>query len=155
MIKKILSTLLVSSALFVFAATGSYAERPTFAVGYTAAYGVYEATGQENEGAVAPQEISKATESGEFGYSSIFMEVSFADRVTVGASWMVDGVETAMQERTDSLCSTAITGCVTTYVSGECSTTLGCTDPTAWTYDSTACDSASMPLDAAIYAGKL
>ena len=45
MIKKILSTLLVSSALFVFAATGSMAERPTFAIGYTAAYGGYEATG--------------------------------------------------------------------------------------------------------------
>ena len=105
MIKKILSTLLVSSALLIFAATGSMADRPTFAVGYTAAYGGYEATGQENEGAASPQEISKKTESGEFGYSSLFMEVSFADRVTVGASWMIDGVETGLSSRTDSLCS--------------------------------------------------
>ena len=51
MIKKILSLFLVSSALFVFAATGSYAERPTFAVGASLAYGGYTASGQENEGA--------------------------------------------------------------------------------------------------------
>ena len=102
MIKKILSILLVSSAFLVFAATSSIADRPTFALGYTAAYGGYEATGQENEGASSPQEINKTSEAGEFGYSSIFMEVSFADRVTVGASWMVDAVTTAMQERTDS-----------------------------------------------------
>jgi len=108
MIKKILSTLLVSSALFVFAATGSMAaERPSIAVGYTAAYGGYEATGQENEGANSPQDISKKTESGEFGYSSLFIELSFADRVTIGASWMVDAVNTAMSERTDTLS----TGC--------------------------------------------
>ena len=106
MIKKILSILLVSSALLVFAATGTMAERPTFAIGYTAAYGGYEATGQENEGSGTPQEINKTSEAAEIGYSSLFMEVSFADRVTVGASWMVDGVETAMQERTDSLCTT-------------------------------------------------
>ena len=48
MIKKILSTLLVSSAFLVFAATSSIADRPTFAIGYTAAYGGYEATGQGN-----------------------------------------------------------------------------------------------------------
>ena len=102
MIKKILSTLLVSSALLVFAATGTMAERPTFAIGYTAAYGGYEATGQENEGKDSPQEINKTSEAAEIGYSSIFIEVSFADRVTVGASWMVDGVTTTMQSRTDT-----------------------------------------------------
>ena len=47
MIKKILSTLLVSSALLIFAATGSMADRPTFAIGYTATYGGYEASGTE------------------------------------------------------------------------------------------------------------
>jgi len=105
MIKKILSTLLVSSALFVFASTGSMADRPTVAVGYTAAYGGFVASGQENEGAGTPQEINKTEESGEFGYSSFFIELSFADRVTVGASWMADAVETTMSSRTDSLCS--------------------------------------------------
>ena len=105
MIKKILSTFLVSSALLIFAATGSMADRPTFAIGYTAAYGGYEATGQENEGAGSPQEINKTSEAAEIGYSSLFLEVSFADRVTVGASWMVDAVSTAMQERTDSVCT--------------------------------------------------
>jgi hypothetical protein len=105
MIKKILSTLLVSSALFVFAATGSMAERPTVAIGYTAAYGGYVASGQENEGAGTPQEITKTEESGEFGYSSLFIELSFADRVTIGASWMIDAVNTAMSERTDSICT--------------------------------------------------
>lgn len=109
MIKKILSTLLVSSALFVFAVSSSFAERPTFAIGYTAAYGGYVASGQENEGATpaatTPQEISKKEESGEFGYSSIFIEASFADRVTIGASWMIDDVETGITSRTDALCS--------------------------------------------------
>ena len=103
MIKKILSTLLVSSALFVFAATGSMADRPTFAIGYMAAYGGYVATGQENEGAGTPQEINKDEESGEFGYSSLFIEVGFADRVTVGASWMADEVQTTISSRTDAL----------------------------------------------------
>ena len=105
MIKKILSTLLVSSALFVFAATGSMADRPTLSVGFTSAYGGYEATGQENEGAGSPQEITKATESGEFGYSSLFIELSFADRVTIGASWMVDAIQSEVTSRTDSLCT--------------------------------------------------
>ena len=107
MIKKILSTLLVSSALFLFAATGSMAERPTIAVGATVAYGGYVASGQENEGAGTPQEINKKEESGEFGYTSLFLEASFADRVTVGLSWMVDAVETAMSERTDTVCTHA------------------------------------------------
>ena len=108
MIKKILSTLLVSSAFLVFAATSSIADRPTFAIGYTAAYGGYEASGQENEGKDSPQEITKKTETGEIGYSSIFMEISFADRVTVGASWMIDAVETSMSERTDTLCTSSV-----------------------------------------------
>ena len=108
MIKKILSTLLVSSALLIFAATGSMADRPTFAIGYTAAYGGYEATGQENEGAASPQEIATKNEAGEIAYSSLFMEVSFADRVTIGASWMIDAVETSMSERTDTLCTSSV-----------------------------------------------
>ena len=104
MIKKILSTLLVSSAFLVFAATSSIADRPTFAIGYTAAYGGYEASGQENEGASSPQEITKANEAGEIGYSSLFMEVSFKDRVTIGASWMADAIQSEVTSRTDSLC---------------------------------------------------
>ena len=109
MIKKILSTLLVSSAFLVFAATGTMADRPTFAIGYTAAYGGYEATGQELEGkSGTTQEINKTSEAAEIGYSSIFIEVSFADRVTVGASWMVDAVTTAMQERTDTSCTSNV-----------------------------------------------
>ena len=112
MIKKILSTLLVSSALFVFAATGSMAERPTFAIGYSAAYGGYVASGTETEGGTAsatggsdPQEKNTADAAGEFGYSSLFIELSFADRITIGASWMADEVATGMTSRTDSLCT--------------------------------------------------
>ena len=105
MIKKILSTFLVSSAFLIFAATGSMADRPTFAVGYTAAYGGYEASGHENEGKANHEEKNTASEAAEIGYSSLFVEVSFADRVTVGASWMIDAVATAMSERTDSLCT--------------------------------------------------
>ena len=107
MIKKILSTLLVSSAFLVFAVTSSIADRPTFNIGYSATYGGYEASGQENEGAGSPQEINKSTEAAEIGYSSLFLEVSFLDRVTVGASWMADAVETDMTSRTDSLCTNA------------------------------------------------
>ena len=107
MIKKILSTLLVSSAFLVFAATSSIADRPTFNIGYSATYGGYEASGQELEGAGSPQEINKSTEAAEIGYSSLFLEVSFLDRVTVGASWMADAVETDMTSRTDSLCTNA------------------------------------------------
>ena len=102
MIKKILSTLLVSSALFVFAATSSFADRPTLNVGFTAAYGGYEASGQENEGA-GVVEIHKKSEAGEFGYSSFFIEVSIKDRLTLGASWMADEVETGMTSRTDTI----------------------------------------------------
>ena len=104
MIKKILSSLLVSSALFVFATTSSMADRPTFSIGYSAAYGGYAASGTETEGA-GVVETHKRSESGAFGYSSLFLELNFADRVTVGASWMADAVETEMSSRTDSLCS--------------------------------------------------
>ena len=107
MIKKILSTFLVSSVLFVFAVTNSMAERPTFAIGLQAAYGGYVASGQENEGAGTPQEINKKEESGEFGYTSLFIEMSIADRITLGASWMADAVETDMTSRTDTLCTGA------------------------------------------------
>ena len=102
MIKKILSTLLVSSALFVFAATGSYADRPTIAIGYTAAYGGYTASGQENEG-TGTQEIHKKDVTGAYGFSALFVEATFADRVTVGASWMMDQIETEMTSRTDAI----------------------------------------------------
>jgi len=103
MIKKILSSFLVSSALFVFAATGSYADRPTLAIGYTAAYGGYTASGQENEGAGTTQEINKKDATGAYGYSALFIEATFADRVTIGASWMADEIESEMTSRTDSI----------------------------------------------------
>ena len=102
MIKKILSTLLVSSALLVVASTSSIADRPTFSVGYTAAYGGYEATGTEHEGSVDPQEQNNANEAGEYGYSSLFLEVNIADRLTLGASWMIDDVTTDMSSRVDA-----------------------------------------------------
>ena len=87
MIKKILSLFLVSSALFVFAATGSFADRPTFAIGASLAYGGYTASGQENEGAGSPQEINKQDATGAYGYTSLFIEASFADRVTVATTF--------------------------------------------------------------------
>ena len=104
MIKKILSTLLVSSAFFVFAATSSFAERPTLNIGASVAYGGYTATGQENEGAGSPQEINKKTATGAYGYTTLFLEASFADRVTIGASWMADAIQSEVTSRTDSLC---------------------------------------------------
>ena len=115
MIKKILSSFLFFFELFVFAATGSYADRPTLAIGYTAAYGGYTASGQENEGAGTTQEINKKDATGAYGYTSLFLEASFAERVTIGASWMADAIQSEVTSRTDSLCNTAknlsIVGC--------------------------------------------
>tara|TARA_Y100000590_G_scaffold302179_1_gene340646 strand:+ start:197 stop:931 length:735 start_codon:yes stop_codon:yes gene_type:complete len=106
MIKKILSTLLVSSVLFVFAITSSYAERPNFAIGLQGAYGAGTATGSELEGAGSPQEKTVAERSGEFGWTNIFLEVQdIGDRLTLGASWSADDFETDQEARTDSLCS--------------------------------------------------
>ena len=102
MIKKILSIFLVSSVLFVFATTGSMADRPTFAVGVSQAYGGYEASGTENEG-TGTQETHDANETGVFAYTSVFLEASFADRITVGASWMSESIDTAVSERTDNV----------------------------------------------------
>tara|TARA_Y100000590_G_C15337172_1_gene870030 strand:- start:29 stop:757 length:729 start_codon:yes stop_codon:yes gene_type:complete len=109
MIKKILSTLLVSSVLFVFATANSFAERPTFAIGLSAAYGGYVASGTELEGKNTPQDKTSAEESGEIGYTSLFIEASFLDRITLGASWMAEDVTTGMTERTDSLCTAQAT----------------------------------------------
>ncbi len=94
MIKKILSSFLVSSALFVFAATSSFAERPTFAIGASVAYGGFNASGTENEGNSTKDsvEVHQRAVSGALGYTSLFLEASFADRVTVGASWMADSI---------------------------------------------------------------
>ena len=123
MIKKILSTLLVSSALFVFAATGSFAERPTIAIGATVQYGGFTASGQENEGAGTPQEMNKKDATGAYGYTSLFVEASFAERVTVGASWMADAIQSEVTSRTDSLCSITtklpIEGCSSIVDSGN------------------------------------
>ena len=106
MIKKTLSTLLVSSVLFVFAITGSYADRPTFAIGAQAAYGAGTATGYELEGAGSPQDKTTAERSGEFGWTNIFLEVQdIGDRLTIGASWSADDFETDQEGRTDTLCS--------------------------------------------------
>ena len=105
MIKKILSTLLVSYALFVFAATGSFAERPTIAIGASVAYGGFNASGTENEGNSTKDSVEKHQRdvSGAFGYTSFFLEASFADRVTLGASWMADAITTEATSRTDAI----------------------------------------------------
>ena len=107
MIKKILSTILVSSVLFVFGSTSSIAfDRPTVAIGLGGAYGGYTASGYELEGAGDPQEKNTDEGSGEFGWTNIFFEIQdIGDRLTIGASWSADDVETAQESRTDSLCT--------------------------------------------------
>jgi hypothetical protein len=104
-------------------ATSSFADRPTFAVGASVAYGGYTASGQENEGAGSPQEINKKDATGAYGYTSLFVEASFADRVTIGASWMADAIQSEVTERTDSLCSITtklpIEGCSSILDSGN------------------------------------
>ena len=108
MIKKILSTLLVSSTLLVFSGLNSMAERPTVAIGGTVNYGGYVASGTENEGGGITREgyateQTKRVEAMEVGYSSVFLEVNFVDRITLGLEYMADEVSTDMESRTDTL----------------------------------------------------
>ena len=107
MIKKILSTLLVSSTLLVFSGLNSMAERPTVAIGAALQYGGYSASGQENEGGGITREgynteKHKRNEAMEVGYSSVFLEVSMRDRLTLGVEYMGESVETDTESRTDS-----------------------------------------------------
>ena len=106
MIKKILSTFLVSSVLFLAAATSSIAiDRPSIAIGGSVSYGAYTATGKETEGnsSVSLIEVSdEETRLMEVGYSSVFLEVGLGDRITIGVDYMADGVETDMTSRTDT-----------------------------------------------------
>ena len=112
MIKKILSTLLVSSALLVLSAFNSMAERPTIAIGGTVNYGGYVASGTEIEGNsgvtrtnYGPTETAKRTSAMEVGYSSLFFELNMVDRLTIGVEYMGSGVETDMESRTDNTSS--------------------------------------------------
>ena len=107
MIKKILSTILVSSVLFVFGSTTSIAfDRPTLAIGLGGALGGFTASGYELEGAGDPQEKNTREATGEFGWTNIFVEIQdIGDRLTLGASWSADDIETDQEERTDTLCS--------------------------------------------------
>jgi hypothetical protein len=108
MIKKILSTLLVSSSLLVLTTFNAMAERPTVAIGGTVNYGGYVASGTENEGGGITREgyateQTKRVEAMEVGYSSVFLEVNFVDRITLGLEYMADEVSTDMESRTDTL----------------------------------------------------
>ena len=103
MIKKILSSLLVSSVLLFAGATSAIAvDRPTIGIGASVNYGGYVASGQETEGATNVEKSATETHAMEIGYSSLFFELSFADRVTIGVEYMADGVETDMTSRTDT-----------------------------------------------------
>ena len=108
MIKKILSTFLVSSVLFLAAATSSIAiDRPSFAIGGSVSYGAYSATGKETEGtpnATSAIEVSdEETRLMEVGYSSVFLEVGLGDRITIGVDYMADSVSTDVTSRTDTV----------------------------------------------------
>jgi hypothetical protein len=116
MIKKILSTLLVSSALLVLSAFNSMAERPTIAIGGSVNYGGYVASGTEIEGNsgvtrtnYGPTETAKRTSAMEVGYSSLFFELNMVDRLTIGVEYMGSGVETDMESRTDNTSGTSDT----------------------------------------------
>ena len=107
MIKKILSGLLVSSVLFLAAATNSMAmDRPTIAIGGSISYGAYAGAGAEFEGGATAIAVEKSADEArlmEIGYSSIFLEVGIGDRLTLGVDYMADAVETDMESRTDTL----------------------------------------------------
>ena len=106
MIKKILSSLLVSSVLFFASATTSIAmERPTIAIGGAINYGGYVASGQETEGGSTAKNLDiseEETRAMEVGYTSVFFELGFGDRVTVGMEYMAETVETEVSSRTDA-----------------------------------------------------
>ena len=96
MIKKILSTLLVSSAFLVFAATGTMADSPTFAIGYTAAYGGYEADGimdmdvETKESLHTDSQYPNASMDGEtygFGWKGLFDNGVFIKTETMMQDW--------------------------------------------------------------------
>ncbi len=113
MIKKILSTLLVSSSLLVLTTFNAMAERPTIAIGGTVNYGGYVASGTENEGGGITREgyateQTKRVEAMEVGYSSVFLEVNFVDRLTLGLEYMADEVSTDMESRTDTVPGTSV-----------------------------------------------
>jgi len=111
MIKKILSSLLVSSVLLFAGVTSAIAvERPTIAIGGSVNYGGYVASGQETEGAVTIEKSETKTHAMEVGYSSMFFELGFADRLTIGVEYMADGVETDMTSRTDAIVTTGAHG---------------------------------------------
>ena len=115
MIKKILSTLLVSSSLLVLTTFNAMAERPTIAIGGTVNYGGYVASGTENEGGGITREgyateQTKRVEAMEVGYSSVFLEVNFVDRLTIGLEYMADEVSTDMESRTDTAAPGAVPG---------------------------------------------
>jgi hypothetical protein len=108
MIKKILSTLLVSSALLVLSAFNLMAERPTIAIGGSVNYGGYYATGTEIEGnsgvsrlGYGPTETAHRSDAMEVGYTSVFLELNMVDRLTVGVEFMGADVKTDQEERTD------------------------------------------------------
>lgn len=101
MIKKILSSFLVSSVLLFLGVTASLAERPTIAIGGTVSYGGYVASGQETEGATNVEVSHKETEAMEIGYTSMFAEITVADRVTIGIDYMADSVTTDTSTRID------------------------------------------------------
>jgi len=106
MIKKILSTMLVSSVLLVFSTFSSIADRPTIAIGGSVNYGGYVASGTENEGVVrtfSGREHHDATAAMEVGYTSLFFEINMKDRLTIGVEYMAEEVETDTTSRTDSL----------------------------------------------------
>ena len=102
MIKKILSTLLVSSSLLVLTTFNAMAERPTIAIGGTVSYGGYVSSGQETEGATNVEVSHKETEAMEIGYTSLFAEITVADRVTIGVDYMADSVTTDTSTRVDT-----------------------------------------------------
>ena len=102
MIKKILSSFLVSSVLLFLGVTASLAERPTIAIGGTVSYGGYVSSGQETEGATNVEVSHKETEAMEIGYTSLFAEITVADRVTIGVDYMADSVTTDTSTRVDT-----------------------------------------------------
>ena len=91
--KKVLSIVVASMALFFFSFTSSMAE---LSMGISLSHGVYKATGSENEDGA----ITSASAENKFAYPSVFAEYN-TGTVSIGVEVIPGSVTTEQASRTD------------------------------------------------------
>ena len=98
--RKIISVLITSTALFFFGVTSSMAD---WTIGLSATHGEYTADGEENENG----EIAKTSGATAISYPTIFIEHAFDNGMAVGLDVIPASVESEEATRTDYNVSTA------------------------------------------------